>query len=232
MSISITTSRSLTPYMRKDDLQMYRAARANAPCPAVWWLDEESMLITREWQFYLRAINYGMGIQYVSALLDNSKAVTNKNGFPKTPDEPRRANYIRGEDLDTPLPKFTKVFTFSRGIHLGRRVGNNIVFFAMDGTKKPAIKPGKSQPMTIDEATPDRYLYVPETHRFLFTIANNVKTDGAVEPFPNGAIYSFTGDNSPYSFYPFVADHEPVDRASNWIELATGIPYPSPYMEL
>lgn len=222
----------------KDDMAIYGGPRDKAPCPAVWWLDEDQMQFTEQWQYYVAAINYKMSLQYVSALFNNSKALFNQHGFPTDPqDRDIFANYILRENLEYPLPVYQKVFTCSFNTHeeLSRWSvpgGQTLITFnTLNGKEPPLMKPGKVHPKSAEEAQlrHDDYLILPETHRKFFFVPNNVSLTGRVFPFPNGATYDFTLDDRNYTFFPFVSVNLAVDFLSNWTEVQPTALFPSPY---
>lgn len=239
MSLTVTIQRPQRPqqlYMHAEDAAIFGVVRGNAPCPAVFWLVENQMKITREWQYYLIAINRGMALQYVSHLLNNSVAYCNGHGFPADPGEAPYKNYILNEDLDAPdLPAFNKVFTHARACHVGTEVtaasGNKFLLVeAMDGTRPPLLKPGYRQPAKISEINPDAYVFTPWTHRHLFSISNNVTDRGKLFPFDNGARYSWMGDSWLYTFMPLVSKVPVLSPLNHWVKLPAGRPYVTPYL--
>jgi len=159
--------------------------------PDVLPLLSMSMEITREWQWYIRAMNPGMAPEQASALLGDQKAFTNNNGF-GNPDEPR-ANWILGENLTAPLPKFPKVFTCGFACHTGREEGDELVVTTFNGNNPP----------------PDINLINPGSHPWLFFHATVVKVSSTTEaryPFPNGQ--PTWGVNVPAVWMPLVSRFE------------------------
>lgn len=169
--------------------------------PMVWTLDELSMPITKEWQIFLCAINPGVLPRHMSANLGYDKAFTNFNGF-GDPEDPRR-NHILNEDLSYPLPRFDKVRTCGNAFI--EMIGGKLTM--LDGNKPPELKPGIVQPQSIYEARMDMYKYTPKTHPHLFFKAVGTGYDGLPNPFPNGAVYDWSG-TEPVTFFPHVS---PVD---------------------
>ena len=194
--------------------------------PEVFWLVQNAMEITKQWQFYIRAINYKMSIQHVSALFGYQKAFTNGHGF-GDPTDPR-ANFLLGEDLNSRLPKFPKVFTCGGSVLSGLESGGLFVPRMMNGNKSPLLKAGRTYPNTVDEINPNDYFYMPATHPWLFFAANNVKGSGSVFPFDNGAFYPWL-ENRPFTFMPHVSRF-PINYPSSKLKkMSPGLNVPSPY---
>ena len=79
---------------------------------------------------------------------------------------------------------------------------------------------------------PDDYLYLPEHDREKFLVANIVNNAGEVLQFPRGGLYSWTGDQTPYSFLPHISNHSYGDvlyPLANLLPIAASAPIPSPY---
>jgi hypothetical protein len=101
-----------------------------------------------------------------------------------------------------------------------------------DSRQPPPLKPGKSYPSRVEDANIDDYLYNPREHPWMFLVANIVNRRGEVVQFPRGGLYSWTGDNTPRSFMPHVANFEygevryPLSRLRKLGDLE---PIPSPY---
>ena len=169
--------------------------------PMVWVFSGASMDLTREWQYYLRAINPGMTPEKVCAVLGYRRAFTNQNGFGNV-DDPRR-NYILNEDLDAnELPKFDKVRTCGMA-ELEMISG---VVTMMDGTKPPPLKPGVSQPETLRDATLEKYLFTPRGNPSLFFACVSTGSDLNPNPFPQGVTYPwYKGGTTPVVFLPHVS---------------------------
>lgn len=167
--------------------------------PMVYWWKEESMPISKEWQLYLCAMNYGMELRYVSALLGNSKAFCNGTGFG---DDDERQNWILQTNLDSRiLPAFSKCFTCGGATV---EIVDGVVTM-MDGSRNPELRSDLFYPLTRQQALdPASYKYLPETHPHLFFACVNVNDDFTPTPFPNGALYSWYG-TTPVSFLPHVA---------------------------
>ena len=99
------------------DLFDYRI-RTCAPCPAVIPMLERSQALDRQWQYFIRAANYGMTPSQVAAKLHYMLALANGTGFGDKNDP--RKNYLTNENLDTEaLPQFDKVRTFCLSILTG-----------------------------------------------------------------------------------------------------------------
>ncbi len=225
-------------WMHREDREVFGGLRTCAPCPAVFVLfDDPHAVFDKQWQFYMRAINYNMSLQHVSALYGSTKAFFNKTGFPY------RRNWLTGENLDQKDPNKDKVRTCSRNILTGapayslaqalkdagalmlrlvRReqsvLGFRQSFAALtalnvldvdtfDSRQPPPLKPGRMYPARVQDIDIDDYLITPQTHREKFVVANIVNKSGEVVPFDHGALYPWTGDGMPYSFLPLVSNH-------------------------
>jgi len=155
--------------------------------PDVLPLLDRNMEITREWQWYIRALNPNMSAEQVSALLGPQKAFTNRD-----PSEPV-ADWILGENLSAQLPKFPKVFTCGYNCHSGRAEGNELIVTTLNGNHPP----------------PDAGLVNPQSHPWFFFHATIVRVRNSIEsryPFPQGA--AAWGYGQPYVYMPLVARFE------------------------
>jgi len=179
------------------DLEVGRYNRPGKPM--IWVFSDADVKLTKEWQFFIKAINPGMTLKHISAIFGDSKAFCNGTGFEgATP----RKNYILNENLSAAeLPRFDKVRTCGNTVI---QMDNGIVMM-MNGNATPPLKPGVAQPQTLAEATLDKYLYTPQFYPHLFFNAVTTRPDFTVGAFPNGAVYSWTGDNFPRTFLPHVA---------------------------
>jgi hypothetical protein len=205
-------------------------------CPAVFVLKTPAakVQLTREWQFYLAAINYHMAPADVAVELHYHLAFCNNTGLGK-PDVPRR-DYLRGRDLTAKeLPKFDKDRTCSRSVLTGVEVGNTLRVTVMDGNQPPPLKPGRRQPQTVGEINFEDYLYNPRDHRHMFFAANTVSSvsgGSKVYPFPRGATYEWAGDGWRYTWFPHVSCEEILYPLSRLRKLADGEAVPSPYRSI
>jgi hypothetical protein len=218
-----TPTNSIPLWQHKDDEGALGEIRNCAPCPAVFVLQESVVKVTKEWQFFIRAINPGMTIKQIVALFDPHKAFTNR----ATDDD--RKNYLEGKHMDCEELTFDKVRTCALSVLTGAVNGEMLNVVVMDGNKPPPLKPGRSQPQKVAEIKLDDYLYTPQTHRHLFFAANIVRADGKINPFPNGAVYSWTGDGKPYTWLPHVSRFSVQYPLSNLTQLPAGPSIPSPY---
>jgi len=214
---------SVPLWQHKDDKGALGELRECAPCPAVFVLHESRVKVTREWQFFIRAINPGMTIKALVALFDPHKAFTNR----ATDDE--RKNYLEGVNLDCEDLEFDKVRTCALAALSGTVEGNMLNVTVMDGDNPPPLKPGRSQPKTLQEINLDDYLYTPQTHRHLFFAANIIRADNKIIPFPKGAVYPWTHDDRPYTWLPHVSRFQVKYPLSKLTQLPAGSPIPSPY---
>jgi len=255
----------IIPYMQTEDRIAFGYIRSCASCPAVFVMkDDNHVLITKQWQYYMLAINPAMTLEDVYLLLDNNLAFCNSTGFRN--DNDPRADWFHNRDLGCKPPQFDKVRICSRNAVTGveqyslvqaiKAVGNvlqarlragigtladvraailtkvlNVSTF--DSRFAPPLKPGRIYPTKISEINPDDYLYLPRYNREKFIVANIVNRAGEVVQFPRGGLYSWTEDNTPYSFLPIISNptYGPVlytiDR--NLIKLPIGSSVPSPY---
>lgn len=220
-----------TPYMHKEDREVFGYLRSCAPCPAVFVLkDDNHNLITKQWQYYMLAINPAMTLEDVFLLLDDGLAFTNSTGL-RNGSDPRQ-DWFHDRDLQYKPPQFDKVRTCSRNCVTGTEQNGMLNVKTFDIRNAPPLKPGKSHPTTIAEINPDDYLYLPRYNREMFIVANIVNREEEVVQFPRGGLYSWTNDNTPYSFLPLCSNPTygpvlvPLER---FRKLPTDSPVPSPY---
>lgn len=216
---------SVPLWQHKDDHGALDGVRDCAPCPAVFPLHESRVTVTKQWQFFIRAINPGMSLQHVAALFGPTKAFTNRSVGDK------RADHLQGEKLGRDDPEFDKVRTCSLSVMTGVVRGEELIIAMLDGSQPPLLKDGRSHPERVDDINPDDYLFTPRTHRHFFFAANIIKRDGKTVPFPHGALYDWTNDDRPYTWLPHVkrAQFEVGYPLSKLTPLPTGEPIPSPY---
>jgi len=184
----------------------------------------------KQWQFYLRGINYNMTIENVSLLIDFRLAFANRTGLtnPKDP----RADYLLEKNLGYASPQLDKVRTTSRSVLTGVEQGDYLKVDVFDSRLLPPLKPGRSYPLRVVDINPDDYLYLPEFNPEKFLIANIVNNAGEVVQFPRGALYPWTGDQTIYSFLPHIANlaYGPIlVPLKNLYKVPLGSPKPSPY---
>jgi hypothetical protein len=218
--------------MHKEDKDVFGKLRscATGGCPAVFVLNEPhtKVEITRDWQFYLVAMNYDMTLENVSLLLHYHLAFCNNTGFGKE-GEPRR-DYILNKNLTArELPRFDKDRTCSRNTLTGTVVGDKLRLKLFDGNKPPPMKPGRPLPRNLADVRFEDYLYNPRDNREMFIVANRVTTkpggQSSVAPFPRGGYYPWTGDDKQYSFLPHISD-EVIDYPLQYLQKTTGINSP------
>lgn len=226
VSVKVTPADS-TPavslWQHKDDIGVFGAARGCAPCPAVFPMQDTRVAVTKQWQFFIRAINYGMSVQHVVTLFGPQKAFTNRNI------NDLRADYLKGENLERPDPDFDKVRTCSLSVMAGIVSRDHLIVTMLEGAQSPPLKEGRSYPERVQDINRDDYLFTPWTHRHLFFAANITKPNGKTVPFPKGAAYDWMGDTQPYTWMPHVSRFEVRYTLSNLIQLPAGGPIPSPY---
>jgi N-acetylmuramoyl-L-alanine amidase len=174
--------------------------------PAVFLFEESAAArvdLTKEWQFFIRAINYKMPPDKVSAIFGNLKAFCNHTGLGDAAHP--RADFIQSENLNSPLPQLDKVRTCALSVMTGVVEGEHLVVEMMNGSQPPPLKPGRVQPQRIEEIDPDAYLFTPWSDRYLFFAANrSVRGGRETKPFAHGALYDYTLDGRPYTWLPHV----------------------------
>ncbi len=215
-----------TFYRHKDDIELWGAEwnteRVCAPCPSVHPLlpnSDHKVEMTAQWQYYIRAINWGMTTWYVSALFGAKKAFTNR------PVDDIRADWLLCKNLDRPNPDQDRVRSCSRSpIPVGTIIGDFCSIKMMTGTQPPPLKSGYNYPTRASNIDPDAYVYHPRTHPEMFLVATITSATGRTRPFPNGAVYNWK-DSSPYVFWPYVSNRPIVYTLENLVEV-TGITNP------
>jgi hypothetical protein len=197
---------NLATHRVQGDVEALGRVRASAVnlggAPAVWFFNEQPVTINEQWQYFIVAINPGMSLQHVSALLNDGKMVCN-NGAGFGAGDPK-VNYILGTGImNTALPRFNKAWTMTNARH--QMIGS--VVTAFDGTKPPPIKAGAIYPSRVQDVNMDIYIYTPQNSPHLFFDCVNVAGDryGTISQFDNGGLYPWTPERRPYSFLPFVS---------------------------
>jgi hypothetical protein len=234
-SVKSNLSTSFSPgtiaYMHEEDETIRGYIRSCAPCPAVWTLKDDSHNpITKQWQYYLIAINPAMSIENVFYLLDDELAFCNSTGL-RNGSDPRQ-DWFHNKDLTYSPPSFHKVIICSRNCVTGVEQGGYLNVKTFDIRMNPPLKPGKTYPRTILEINPDDYLYSPRYNREMFIVANIINGAGEVVQFPRGGLYEWTQDDTPYSFLPLCSNptygsvQVPLTR---FAKLPKDSPVPSPY---
>lgn len=236
VKISLTTKLKVQLYQHKEDKDVLGFVRpcAVGGCPAVFVLNEPLLKVemTKDWQYYLIAINYNMTLENIAKILDDHLAFANETGLFDSV-VPRR-NYILGKDLNArELPRLDKDRTCSRSFLSGTVIGSKLRLNLFDGNKPPPMKIGKSLPQTIANIRLEDYLYNPKDNPELFLVANLVsfkeKDNTSISPFPRGAIYNWTGDNMPYTFLPHISRGIIDYDLNKLIKLDMSKPLPSRY---
>jgi hypothetical protein len=259
-------------YMHKEDREAQGYIRSCAPCPAVWVLkDDPHAKMSRQWQYYLRAINHNMNLENVYLLLDDHLAFANRTGFPSLDNPGGKADYFFNRNIGATPPSLDKVRTTSRSVLTGTE-GHSLIqtlldvadvaraistrrgsfieaktsfraavtapvnvlkVWVFDSRQPPPLMPGRVYPQDISEVNPGDYLYMPETNREKFLVANIVNKPGEVVQFPRGALYSwFEGGKTIASFMPHVANlvyGNVLYSLNKLVKLPLGSPAPSPY---
>jgi len=222
-------------YQYGEDEQVLGGVRSCAAggCPAVMVLnDSPDTTFEKQWQFFLYAINPGMPINAIIALMGHSKALMNNTGIGDESNP--RANYLSETDLDTPPPRLDKLRTFARNIHTGVEMGQDLLVKTFDGNNPPPLKPGRTYPETLPEVNLDDYLITPQTNIEMFLVCNNIKAKGGDEtsifPFDHGGRYQWTPEPTEmYSFFPLVSRFRILSPLQNWNKIPLGSPLPSHY---
>lgn len=229
--LSTSFSFGVTPYMHREDEEVRGDIRSCAPCPAVWVLrDDSHNFITKQWQYYMLAINPAMDLEDVFYLLDNNLAFCNESGLRSSSDP--RQDWFHNRDLSFKPPNFDKVRTCSRNCITGVEEGGYLIVKTFDSRHNPPLKPGKTYPRTIAEINPDDYLYSPRYNREMFIVANIVNRSGEVVQFPRGGLYDWTNDRTPYSFLPILSNPtygRVIYPLTHLRKLPVNSPVPSPY---
>lgn len=134
------------------------------PVPEIFWLDDTSIPLTKEWQEFIFTMNQpGMTKKRYRGFLGKKTAVANSGGFDEN--DPR-ADFINLIDLEQPLPRLGKCYTFG-GARLRGTVKNGyLIVETLDGSKPP--------PAWKD--IQDKY--------WLYSTALIVQKDGATFNFP------------------------------------------------
>lgn len=252
VTVSVETAGHPPLWMQREDTDVFGSVRSCAPCPAVFVLkDDPHALMDEQWQYYLRAINPAMDLEDVYLLLDYRLAFANGTGFRK--DGSPKADYFHRRDLTLKPPSLDKVRTCSRNCMTGvesyslvQAIQTAIVEWSLSGLTTnnvlkvttfdsrtpPPLKPGRSYPSRVEDVRPDDYLYSPQTHPWMFVVANIVNKAGEVVQFPRGGLYPWTGDHTPYSFLPLISNHAYGDvlyPLTNLLLIGSDAPIPSPY---
>lgn len=227
---------NLQLYQHVDDIGRWGAVRgcAYTGCPAVMVLiDAPDTILTKDWQLYLVAINFGMPLNNIVSLMGDQKALTNDK-------EGDKANFIMEENLDGELPRLDKLRTFALNTHAGWDDGVYQYTVAMNGKEPPEMKINPNtglpypRPNHVSEIVPEHYKYLPHTHRHLFLDCNNVKVKAdksiGYGPFDNGIERPWIGDKRMHTFFPFVS-RETIIRTPlwRWKKLPLGSAFPSPF---
>lgn len=183
----------------KTDAELRRYDRFSMPM--VFFFRETKCDIPKEWQLFICAINYGMLLQYIAALLNNGRMTCNGgDGFGSV----AHCNWILGRDLLAPPPRWSKVFTC--GGATVEVIDGVVTMF--DGSVPPPLRDGLSYPLTRAQAMdPASYKYIPQRNPELFYATVDVNDDFTPIQWREGALYPWYKDGrTPVSFLPHVAD--------------------------
>jgi hypothetical protein len=211
--------------------------------PEVFVFLERRMTITKDWQLYMRVINYRMSRQHVSQILGWLRAFANLTGF-GDPNKPRR-DFIQEENLKAKEdPEYDKIRICGGNVFAAHDRVDYVAPVLLDGSKPPPVKEGKQLPESIHDVESNLeywfdevYEFNPREHPWYFIVATNVNNiTGAVSPFPNGGLYDWTPDARMYTFLPsaspFPVQYNKLDRKSEralFRKLDMQQPLPSPY---
>lgn len=249
-------------YQLREDREVFGGVRSCAPCPAVFtFKDDPHVVMSQQWQYYLIAINYNMVLDDIYLILDTHLAFANGTGFRSDLD--LRADFFHNKDLKYPPPNLDKVRSCSRNVVTGveeyslrfalqnllqgflRASRRSVVSVlasknllnvkTFDSTKLPPLKEGRIYPQSVAEIDPTAYLYMPQYNREMFCVADIVNKSGEVVQFPRGGLYSWTHDNTPYTFLPHISNPSygsilyPLEYLN---KLPIGSPVPSVYKRI
>ena len=227
---TVVVPAGLPLWRHKDDLELGEDAPDRphpSGDPAVFPMQDKKVQVTKQWQFFIRAINFKMSLQHVAALFGPKKAFTNRRK------DDLRADHLQGLNLDRPDPDFDKVRTCALSVMTGVVDGEDLLVEMMDGSKPPPLKPGFEYPERVEEINLDMYEFTPKTHRHLFFAANITKGGGRkISPFAKGKPYpDWTGDERNYTWMPHVGPSKAKVRypLSKLVKLEPGRPIPVPY---
>lgn len=234
-SYTVETPSVIVPsplYRHKDDAELWgnkwseerQCAITQGGCPAVHPLlpnSDHKVWLNEHWQYFIRAINWGMSLKHVAALFGYKKAFTNRK------EDDLRANWISRTNLSQLPPDQDRVRSCSRAPLIVQEVrGDWAAIRMMDGRLRPPLKEGYTYPDHVSKIDPNAYLYHPKTHPGMFLVATITNSDGKTRPFPNGAVYDWIGDNQPYVFWPYVANREIVYPLANLVKISS---FETPY---
>jgi hypothetical protein len=227
---------SVQLWQHKDDQELGDAA-PHRPHPrgdpAVFPLEKSEAArvdLTKQWQFFIRAINYNMPPGKVSAIFGDLRAFCNHTGLGDAGGP--RADFLNGENLSSPPPQLDKVRTCALSVMTGVVEGNELIVEMMNGSQLPPLKPGRVHPERVEDIDIDAYEFTPRTHRHLFFAANITSRGGRkISPFPNGEIYDWTHDRRRYTWVPHVKPANITVRypLSKLTRLPPGAAIPTPY---
>lgn len=195
------------------DAEIGRTNRYNMPM--VWVFNDVHVVLTKEWQMYLVAINHGMPRpNNISHIIGDGVAYCNRTG---TGGKAHRRDYITMQNLDQRDPETDK--TRSSGdakLHL-----SNGAVAMLDGTKPPPLKAGFAHPQNTAEAynSIDRYVYTPQYYPEYFCANYTTGNDGNCHPWPNGALYPWWKNGTePVSFFFHVAKSTVTYPPTQWTD--------------
>ncbi len=179
IQINLTTS-GQNLYRVLTDAEWGRPSRYYLPM--IYYFSEEAMPVTKEWQFYIMAINPGVDPKYLANLFGSTKAYANgDNGYGQGE---TKQNWFTGENTNSPyVPVMPKTFT-----------GGDAIVEYQNGIVK-----------LIDGNLSPNYDIMPWKNPELFFACVTTGKDGYSHPFPNGALYDwYKGGRTPVTFLPHV----------------------------
>lgn len=201
-------------------------ACASGGCPAVMVLnDAPDTIFTKQWQYFVYAINPGMSLAAVVALMGDAKALFNNTGFGSGTEF---NNYLTGNINRGRDPRLDKLRTFARATHAVMDYDDTrYKVLTFDGNKPPPLVDGATYPNTLAEVRLDIYKYTPQRAPWMFMACNNIKNKPggltSISPFANGAYYPWTvTPNEQFSFFPLVSWLPTVlSPKRNWNKVAS-----------
>lgn len=197
----------------KTDEEIGRTNRPGMPMVFVW--NNEHVVFTREWQYYLCACNPGMRLNNIAHMLANGVAFCNKTGVGSPA---YRRNWILKEDLDSSKdPETDKTRTC--GDAQVRWISGSVSM--LDGSKPPLLKPGFVHPSSPEEALTaiDRYMYTPQANPEFFCPCTNVGPSGRANPWAHGALYPwYQNGTTPVTFFMHIARAGVTYPPAQWTE--------------
>lgn len=204
----------------------YENGRDDRPyLPMVFVFDDRRCTLTREWQYYFVAMNYGKKDNNISHDWTDDIAFCNHTGFYG---KSHRRNYIMQDDMQNALPQTDKTRTCgdaklhltptgiiinTRDISLSQmgdmskddfvsKVGSETIpqgkVLCLNGSNPPELKPGMSHPVSTQDAHTafERYVYNPRDTPLYFFPCTTTGADNHAHAWPNSAKYPWYKNGS------------------------------------